>query len=173
MSTLKLETATSVLATFFEHFDHFDRHREAQKADGFNDYSPLCSVLSAKDEVHLHSRFIYSLINPGGRHYRGSAFCERFMTALGYPDFLNYSSLKVSREYRNIDLYLTDGERFVVIENKIDAADQRQQASRYVDLVTAEGQTRERGVSPEKYSVRVPVQRTRIARRSQPKSVSA
>jgi hypothetical protein len=149
MSTFKLETATSVLATFFEHFDHFDRHREAQKAGGFNDYSQLCSVLSAKDEVHLHSRFIYSLINPSGRHYRGSAFCERFMTALGYPDFLNYSSLKVWREYRNIDLYLTDGERFVVIENKIDAADQRQQASRYIDLITAEGQTRERSVSPE------------------------
>ena len=134
---------------FFEHFGRFDQRRKEEKQSGLNDYSLLAAVLNISDEVHLHSKFLFSTLNPNGAHYQDSAFCREFVTALGYPDFLDWSKLRVCREHSNIDLYLTDGERHVLIENKLNAIDQREQVSRYIDQVKAECNARERPASPD------------------------
>jgi hypothetical protein len=134
---------------FFEHFGRFDQRRKEEKQSGLNDYSLLAAVLNISDEVHLHSKFLFSTLNPNGAHYQDSAFCREFVTALGYPDFLDWSKLRVFREHSNIDLYLTDGERHVLIENKLNAIDQREQVSRYIDQVKAECNAREMPASPD------------------------
>jgi hypothetical protein len=56
--------------------------------DGVNDYSLLSSLLSINDEVRLHSRFIYSLINPNGSHYCDSLFLKEFLTLIPQAEHL-------------------------------------------------------------------------------------
>ncbi|BAN27553.1 putative uncharacterized protein (plasmid) [Caballeronia insecticola] len=124
-------------AEFFEHFKNFDQRRKEQKQRGLNDYSLLAAVLQISDEVRLHSRFLFSMLNPDGAHFQNGAFGQAFMATLGYADWLDWSKVRVFREHDYIDLYLTDGERHVLIENKLNAIDQPGQVSRYIDSVRA------------------------------------
>jgi hypothetical protein len=64
---------------FFQEYQLFTKKRDAQKARGINDYSLLASVLDVNDEVRLHSRFLYSLLDPRGNHYQGGLFLELFL----------------------------------------------------------------------------------------------
>ncbi|SAK64670.1 hypothetical protein AWB75_02965 [Caballeronia catudaia] len=124
------------VSRFFEKYDAFDKKRECQKEQGGNDYSLLRSVFRRlSDEVDLHSRFLCSMLDPSGPHFRRSAFGEAFMSVLGYPGWLDWATTRVRREHECIDLYMTDGKRHVLIENKIHAMDQPGQVRRYIDQV--------------------------------------
>lgn len=118
---------------FFEKFKGFIEEQNKQKKTT-NDYNVITSLLSKSDEVRLHSRFIYSLINPNGRHYRGSFFLKIFLETIGINDFI-YKNAEVKKEYENIDLYITDGLQHIIIENKIYAYDQNKQISRYIKII--------------------------------------
>ena len=60
-----------------------DYERRAKRTEQFNIFSVLCK---SSDEVNLHSRFISSLLNPGGSHQL-SDFCLRtFLDVCGYPE---------------------------------------------------------------------------------------
>lgn len=120
---------------FFADYYAFDQARTAQKRSGANDYNVLGALLKSNDEVRLHSRFLYSLFNPQGKHYQGSLFAELFLSELGYPDWLQWKALKVGKEVDFVDIYLTDGKRHVVIENKLNAVDQPAQLERYIQTV--------------------------------------
>jgi hypothetical protein len=102
-----------------------------------NDYNLITSMLKANDEVRLHSRVIHSWLNPIGLHRQGDVFARDFMAALGdeLAGWLDFSRLKVLREKNHIDLCLTDGRRYVIIENKLNAADQRRQVCGYVEFI--------------------------------------
>ena len=50
----------------FQEIDYARRIQNKQKSRGLNDYNIFTSLLKANDEVRLHSRFIYSLLNPEG-----------------------------------------------------------------------------------------------------------
>lgn len=136
-------------STFFEHIESFDQRRKEQKRSGLNDYSLLGAVLRISDEVRLHSRFLFSMLNPDGAHFQGSAFGEAFMSALGYPDWLDWSRVRAFREHNYIDIYLTDGERHVLVENKLNAIDQQGQVRRYIDSVREACNEREMHASSE------------------------
>jgi len=47
-----------------------------QSVDSFNIFSIL---RQETDEVNLHSRFIYELLNPKGSHNQGDTFLEIFL----------------------------------------------------------------------------------------------
>jgi hypothetical protein len=119
--------------SFFQEYRVFAKNRDAQKVRGVNDYSLLASVLSVNDEVRLHSRFLYSLLNPHGSHYQGSLFLEIFLKILKLPFYLNLDQVVVFKEKDNMDLYITDGQSHVVIENKLEAKDQERQAEKYIN----------------------------------------
>src|SRR5690606_22487513 len=119
----------------FSHFRAFDEQRSAQQQSGVNDYSLLASVLKVNDEVRLHSRFLFSLLNPEGSHHQKGVFGERFLSQIGYADWLDWSKTKAHREHKSIDLYLGDGKRHVIIENKLSASDQPSQLQRYVETI--------------------------------------
>ncbi|BBQ00977.1 hypothetical protein BSFA1_61050 (plasmid) [Burkholderia sp. SFA1] len=124
------------LSALFEQYDAFDKKRESQKDQGENDYSLLRSVFRRlSDEVDLHSRFLCSMLDPSGPHYRRGAFGEAFMSLLGYPGWLDWATAQVRREHECIDIYMTDGRRHVLIENKIHAVDQPGQVRRYIDQI--------------------------------------
>ncbi|GAB6141299.1 hypothetical protein JCM14076_20280 [Methylosoma difficile] len=107
------------------------------KDAGLHDYSLINALLKANDEVRLHSKFIFSMINPKGSHYCDSVFLEKFLAEveIELAEFIDCKNAHVYREKGNIDLLITDGNHFVIIENKLDAADQKYQITRYIQWV--------------------------------------
>jgi hypothetical protein len=92
------------------------------------------------DEVHLHSQFIYELLNPNGNHQYGKKITEALIDIIGVPKF-NTKRYKVYKEYKNIDILLKNDRQAVIIENKIWAKDQDKQLERYHDIITQENIT--------------------------------
>lgn len=117
-------------------YRNFKEEQTEQKQRGLNDYNLFTTLLKKTDEVRLHSRFIASLLDPKGLHYQDSLFLEIFLSLYKPANFnFNSKSASVFREYENIDLYLTDGNNHIIIENKIYAGDQKAQIERYVETI--------------------------------------
>ena len=112
---------------------------EIKKLRGNNDYNLFLSLLDINDEVRLHSRFIYSLLDPNSSHYQKELFLELFIKACGLENFgLDPQIAKVYKEYENIDIYITDGAKHIILENKINAGDQEAQIKRYIETIQKE-----------------------------------
>lgn len=99
------------------------------------------------DEVRLHSAFIADLLNPKGKHGLGAKPLKSFIQILGLDfDDAALENCNVKREYvigpisqdktsgGNIDILLTIGKYYIVIENKIYASDQLGQLRRYYNF---------------------------------------
>lgn len=124
---------------FFEELNKFKEKQQKQKERGLNDYNLLTTVLNEHDEVRLHSRVIGSLLDINGLHYQKELFLEKFMEILKITEFeFNIEESNLFLEYQNIDLYLTDGIKHIIIENKIYAGDQKNQIKRYYDTIKDE-----------------------------------
>ena len=112
---------------------------EIKKLRGNNDYNLFATLLDINDEVRLHSRFIHSLLDPNSPHYQKELFLELFIKACGLEDFgLDSQTAKVYKEYENIDIYITDGTKHIILENKINAGDQEAQIKRYIKTAQKE-----------------------------------
>jgi len=122
------------LEEFFEFIKNMKSVIEEQKRRGLNDYNPLLEVLKASDEVRLHSRILGSILNPNGKHYQNDLFLKKFIELLNINKFDTQNAI-LKKEYENIDIYLTDGNKHIIIENKIYADDQSCQISRYVKTI--------------------------------------
>ena len=126
---------------FFDEFEkaykEYENKVKERRARGIHDYN-IFDVLEAKEVKH--SKFIASLLNPKGLHYQGDLFLREFINACGISDFgLDTSNAQVYREYENIDIYITDGNKHIIIENKIcDAKDQDKQIYRYIETIKNE-----------------------------------
>lgn len=115
--------------------DRDDKHRR-----GLNNLNLFTMLRSANEEVALHSRFIAFLLDPEGDHGQGDLFLRLFMEECGHPDFqMKTKTARVRREYQNIDIYITDGNNHIIIENKIWAGDQKNQIKRYIEIINGEG----------------------------------
>jgi hypothetical protein len=91
------------------------------------------------DEVNLHSRFLFELLNPQGTHGMGTAFLERFLAQTGLTEF-DVTTATVQREYQSMDIFIANASRqAVILENKIYAPDQSKQLQRYFKAVRKEG----------------------------------
>ncbi|MCR8685034.1 PDDEXK-like family protein [Campylobacter ureolyticus] len=110
------------------------KESELRKLRGVNDYNIFTELLDQNDEVRLHSGFIYSLLNPAGTHYQKSLFLKKFLEICDIRDF-NYENAEVFKEYKHIDIYITDGNKHVILENKIYAGDQEAQIERYIKTI--------------------------------------
>ncbi|MGH2308136.1 PD-(D/E)XK nuclease family protein (plasmid) [Arcobacter cryaerophilus gv. pseudocryaerophilus] len=121
---------------FFETVKRFLEKQQKQRERGLNDYNLLTTVLNEHDEVRLHSRVIGSLLDVNGLHYQKELFLELFLEILDVNEFqFNFHESKIFLEYQNIDLYLTDGKKHIIIENKIYAEDQENQIKRYYEII--------------------------------------
>jgi len=129
---------------FFEEIKEFlAKENERKKRD--NDYNPLLALNYAYDEVNLHSRVLFSLLNPLSNHEQGTLFLELFLDkALKNTNFTpQIQACKVYREYSTqkfgrIDLYITDEQKHIIIENKIGAGDGEKQIQRYIEFCVQE-----------------------------------
>ncbi|MCI6313615.1 MAG: PD-(D/E)XK nuclease family protein [Helicobacter sp.] len=124
---------------FFERVKGFLEQAEIHKRRGNNDFNPYLQMLSKNDEVRLHSRLICGFLNPLGNHYQGDVFLETFLECVGLKAwFDDTSNARVHKEYENIDVYITNGERHIIVENKIWAGDQDRQIERYIEIIAKE-----------------------------------
>lgn len=124
---------------YFKKFEYFKAEQAKQKQRGLNNYNILTTVLKKSDEVRLHSRMIHSLLDPSGKHYQGILFLEKFIRKLNIKDFkLDLNNCSVYKEYQQIDLYITDKNKHIIIENKIYAGDQKNQIKRYIEVIKNE-----------------------------------
>ncbi|WP_276953270.1 PD-(D/E)XK nuclease family protein [Helicobacter rodentium] len=124
---------------FFEKVSGFLKQAEKHKSRGNNDFNPYLQMLSKNDEVRLHSRLICGFLNPLGKHYQGDVFLEEFLQCVGLKEwFGDTSNARVYKEYENIDMYITNNDKHIIIENKIWAGDQDRQIERYIDKIVKE-----------------------------------
>jgi len=120
-------------------FNLFEKQQEEQKKQGLNDFNILTIVRKYHEEVSLHSAMIGAFLDPNAKHYKGSLFLEKFLDTINLNDWgLDLNQVKVYREYQNIDLYITDGEKHLIIENKIWAEDQPCQIIKYINIIIDE-----------------------------------
>ena len=113
---------------------------DRQRAMGKHDYNIFTLFHKFSDEVNLHSNFIASLLDPNGDHYRGDLFLKLFLETCGIGDFgIDTSQSAVFKEFKHIDIYISDGKKHIILENKVYAKDQAVQIARYIDTIKIEG----------------------------------
>ena len=128
----RLEQATLLLERALHLYDKYESGRKVP----FNIFSIL---RGERDEVNLHSRFLYALLNYQKSPDAPRQNLTRFLRRVAKKDF-DQSGIKVERERDNIDILITnDIKQAVVIENKIGAGDQPQQLQRYHDKLKKRG----------------------------------
>jgi hypothetical protein len=113
------------------------RYEKLSDNDKFNIFQIL---RQSHDEVNLHSRFIYELLNPQGTHGLGNRLAELFIENLEVENF-DLKKYEVYREYKHIDIFIKNSEtkQAIIIENKIYANDQDKQLEGYYRTIEGEG----------------------------------
>ena len=113
---------------------------DRQRAMGKHDYNIFTLFHGFSDEVNLHSNFIASLLDPNGDHYKGDLFLKLFLETCGIDDFsIDTSTATVFKEFKHIDIYISDGKKHIILENKVYAKDQPTQIARYIDTIQNKG----------------------------------
>ena len=113
---------------------------DRQRAMGKHDYNIFTLFHGFSDEVNLHSNFIASLLDPNGDHYKGDLFLKIFLETCGIDDFgIDTSRATVFKEFKHIDIYISDGKKHIILENKVYAKDQPTQIARYIKAIQNEG----------------------------------
>ena len=109
---------------------------DRQRAMGKHDYNIFTLFHGFSDEVNLHSNFIASLLDPNGDHYKGDLFLKIFLETCGIDDFsIDTSIATVLKEFKHIDIYISDGKKHIILENKVYAKDQAAQIARYIETI--------------------------------------
>ncbi|WP_460169854.1 PDDEXK-like family protein [Campylobacter concisus] len=113
---------------------------DRQRAMGKHDYNIFTLFHGFSDEVNLHSNFIASLLDPNGDHYKNDLFLKLFLETCGIDDFgIDTSRATVFKEFKHIDIYISDGKKHIILENKVYAKDQPTQIARYIETIQNKG----------------------------------
>ena len=113
---------------------------DRQRAMGKHDYNIFTLFYGFSDEVNLHSNFIASLLDPNGDHYKNDLFLKLFLETCGIDDLsIDTSRATVFKEFKHIDIYISDSKKHIILENKVYAKDQPTQIARYIDTIQKEG----------------------------------
>tara|TARA_B110001469_G_scaffold108028_1_gene108496 strand:+ start:784 stop:2076 length:1293 start_codon:yes stop_codon:yes gene_type:complete len=149
-------TATQELKTLSDEIHELQVCSEERLKAQHGRFNVFTTLLSAHDEVRLHTRFIHELLNPAGTHDCGKLFLKLFFEtlqkykALEHDDsptsesWTNYSeqNYSVRKEVRKdqgqLDLLLESDSHLLVIENKIEAYEQPNQIERYVEYLESQ-----------------------------------
>ena len=125
---------------FLSRFGYYLARANESKNRGNNDYNPLKAVQKPKDEVNMHSGFIYSLLDTNGEHYQDDLFLSLFLEVLGLKEwFGSTTNAQVRKESQCIDLYIFNDTKHIIIENKINAGDQPNQIATLIETIHNNG----------------------------------
>ncbi|QCI28045.1 PD-(D/E)XK nuclease family protein [Caminibacter pacificus] len=125
----------------------FKKQKEEMKLRGFNDFNYI-ELLKGFDDENTHSKIIAEFLNPDGSHYQGKIFLENFFRTLDIPFNIDNWNVITERFVRNcvdkgqgrIDIYMTNGKKHIILENKIGAGDQEAQIFKYVECLYKENE---------------------------------
>jgi hypothetical protein len=139
--------------TALEALADLDRHSQRRLASRFNLFRALGME---RREVQTHSAFLAELFRPNGAHGQGTLFLERFQQyclARG-DEFRHFPPIEfptgaafwevdcekaVPEGQLDIVVQSRESKFLMVIENKIDAAEQKDQIGRYQDWLSRQG----------------------------------
>lgn len=117
-------------------FAKHEKRCKERRRRGIHDLN-IFDVLETKEVKH--SKFLSALLDPDGLHYQDDLFLREFVDICELKDFdFDTSRAKVYREYNNIDIYITDGDKHIIIENKIGTGDHDEQIARYIQAIVDE-----------------------------------
>lgn len=123
---------------FREYLEFREELLDALKKSGKNEYNPYLAVESEHKEK-LHSNVLFSFLNPLSKHYQDDLFLKCFLNVVGLEEwFGDTKNAEVKREKTlsggsRIDLYVSNGKRCIILENKIWAKDGEEQIQRYIE----------------------------------------
>jgi hypothetical protein len=125
----------------------FKKQKEEMKLRGFNDFNYI-ELLKGFDDENTHSKIIAEFLNPDGSHYQGKIFLENFFRTLDIPFNIDNWNVITERFVRNcvdkgqgrIDIYMTNGKKHIILENKIGAGDQEAQIFKYIECLYKENE---------------------------------
>lgn len=123
---------------FFKDCLEFKQEVENLKKAGQNDYNPYLALMSENEE-NAHSNILFSFLDTKSKHYQGDLFLKCFLESTKLKEwFGDTKNAKVEREKSlsnggRIDLYISNSEKCIIIENKIYAKDQDKQIQRYIE----------------------------------------
>ena len=129
----------------FEQIKQFKEEQEKQKQRGLNNYNMFTTISKAYYENN-HSKMIASFLDPFGEHYQSTLFLDKFLEVLNILNFkINSENCFVHTEYGDkengkIDIYITDENKHIIIENKVYAKDQERQIERYIKIIKDKNQ---------------------------------
>lgn len=141
------------LLTLTKRLHDAQNRAEAQAKVTHERFNVFTTLLSAHDEVRLHTRFIRNLLNPAGTHDCGSLFLDLFFATLEETPALDHAGDPVtwkptpkgtkwlvqkeaSVAEGQIDLLLETAGCGIAIENKVYAGEQADQLTRYARYLT-------------------------------------
>lgn len=121
---------------FFKDCLEFKQKVENLKKAGQNDYNPYLALMSENEE-NAHSNILFSFLDTKSKHYQGDLFLKCFLESTKLKEwFGDTKNAKIEREKSlsggRIDLYISNSEKCIIIENKIYAKDQDKQIQRYI-----------------------------------------
>ena len=133
-----METTIKMLESISKLYEQEKKVEERKREEGefFNVFN---TIGLRTEEVRLHSAFIAELLNPKGSHGLSHRFLQAFLETLGLQNgYLDYRRCphgviteRVIGSLGRIDIIIEDGNRALIIENKIYAEDQTNQMLRY------------------------------------------
>lgn len=113
-----------------------------EDVDEFNIFTTISE--SYKKEI-FHSYILYTILNPTTKKVRNIEYLNLFVKEIINKSGKNFKfelfkdNVKVSREHKNIDIFISDETKAIIIENKINnAPDQENQLARYYETVIEE-----------------------------------
>lgn len=107
-----------------------------RKKRGINDYNPLLAVQKMHNEEHMHSGFLHSMLDTNGLHYQDDLFLRQFLELAGLLEWFGETkNATIKKECKDIDIYITNKYKHIIIENKINADDKEGQIARYIKSV--------------------------------------
>lgn len=110
--------------------------RYIDKEESISNFNIFSILRKESDEVNLHSKFIFELLNPEGSHGKNSLFLKLFLDEIGLDIGVEE---KVFRERYNIDILIESSKEVIIVENKILTQDHSSQLSRYFKIIKNRG----------------------------------
>jgi len=132
--------------SFFKDMSQMIIKQEEQKKRGHNDFNILSIVRKKYEEVGLHSKFIYSLLDREALHYQDDLFLKLFIKHvlvktknIGEIECVKREdlTLNIKREQRRIDFTIESSNYLIGIEMKLNASDETNQLSDYKEELDA------------------------------------
>jgi hypothetical protein len=125
------------LKKLFSQLQLFELKYQKLDESSINSFNIFSILRKSNDEVNLHSRFIYELLNPNGSHKQGKIFLELFLKEINIQ--LSSFELNIFKERFNIDILIQSKQQAIIIENKKDTTDHSEQLSSYLETTLNHG----------------------------------